>query len=349
MKIGIVNDMPMAVEALRRVLLASSEHQVIWTAGNGAEAVSHAAENRPDLILMDLIMPVMNGVEATRRIMQATPCNILLVTASISGNSGKVFEAMGAGALDVVATPQVQGTGKQNGTPDLLKKIDRIARISLFTPRSKPVSSIKQIKNTESTKWNMPDIVAIGSSTGGPQALLRILSCFPADFPAAIVVVQHMDKQFTQGLATWLNSQVDLTVKVIREGDRPRKGTVLIPSTENHVIMKSDQTLGYSAEPMENYYHPSVDVFFNSLAMHWPGNCLGVILTGMGRDGAEGMLALKQNGHYSIAQDRNSSVVFGMPKAAVEAGAICEILPLDAIGARILELLVQERRMGHHG
>ncbi|MCF6186367.1 MAG: chemotaxis response regulator protein-glutamate methylesterase [Desulfobulbaceae bacterium] len=338
MRIGIVNDMPMAVEALRRALIVSGEHQVVWTAENGAVAVSRAAEDTPDLILMDLIMPVMDGVEATRKIMQSTPCNILLVTASVSGNSGKVFEAMGAGALDVVATP-VTGSGKQGRAPELLKKINRIAQISRLTSRLKPDSPTKPAKVTVSAKNKQKNLIAIGSSTGGPQALLQILTLFPADFPVSIVVIQHMDKKFTEGLANWLNSQVHLNVKVLDEGERPQEGTVLIPSTDDHVIMNKDTSLTYTPESKDNYYHPSVDVFFKSLASHWNGSCLGVILTGMGRDGAEGMAALKQNGHYPIAQDRKSSVVFGMPKAAIEADAIYEVLPIDEIGTRIIELI----------
>lgn len=346
MRIGIVNDMPMAVEALRRALHKSDKHQIAWTAENGEAAVALAARDTPDLILMDLIMPVMDGVEATRRIMQSTPCNILVVTASVSGNSGKVFEAMGAGALDVVATP-VTGSGSRGGAFDLLKKIDRIARISGFSSAAKPAARDAS-GHPVSSAGNMMNLVAIGSSTGGPQALLQILSIFPAELPTAIVVIQHMDKQFTQGLADWLDNQVQLKVQVLEEGLHPQPGTILIPSTENHVIMKPDMSLGYSVEPRENYYHPSVDVFFKSLAAHWSGSCIGVILTGMGNDGAEGMLALKQKGHYSIAQDRESSVVFGMPKAAIETGAVCEILPLDLIGTRILELLQLEKETGRH-
>ena len=347
MRIGIVNDMPMAVEALRRALVVSGRHQVAWAAENGAVAVSLAAKDTPDLILMDLIMPVMDGVEATRKIMQSTPCNILVVTASVSGNSGKVFEAMGAGALDVVATP-VTGSGRQGRSPALLQKIDRIAQISQPATRSKPKVAVKSARSQVSAGNTHGNLIAIGSSTGGPQALLQILARFPSDFPVSVIVIQHMDKKFTAGLANWLNSQVHFNVKVLDEGERPRVGTVLIPSTDDHVIMHMDTTLHYSREPRDNFYHPSVDVFFKSLASHWYGSCLGILLTGMGRDGAEGMLALKQNGHYPIAQDRRSSVVFGMPKAAIEAGAVYEVLPVHEIGTRIVELIDNGWRLDHH-
>jgi len=349
MKIGIVNDMPMAVEALRRVLLISGEHRILWTAADGAAAVRRAQEEPPELILMDLVMPVMDGVEATRRIMQSSPCNILLVTASVSGNRGKVFEAMGAGALDVVATP-VLSNAKKNGTCVLLEKIERIAKISSRTACLRPATTVTALKAKRLSSQGavfsgrLPPLVVIGCSTGGPQALLRVLGAFPPDFCAAVVVIQHMDKQFTRGLAEWLDSQVACRVRLLVEGERPRAGTVLIPATNDHVVMQKDATLVYSVEPRSVCYQPSVDVFFQSLAAQWQKSCVGILLTGMGRDGAEGLLALKQHGHYSIAQDRQSCVVFGMPKAAIEMDGACEVLPLDAIGKRIVEILHDEER-----
>jgi two-component system response regulator WspF len=173
--------------------------------------------------------------------------------------------------------------------------------------------------------------------------LLQVLKEFPRDFPGSIVVVQHMDQQFTGGLAEWLNSQLELTVRIMKEGDRPAPATVLIPSTNHHMVMYPNKSLGYSEEPKLNFYHPSVDVFFNSVARYWRGRCIAVILTGMGRDGAQGMLALHLQGHMTIAQDQQSSVVFGMPKAAIELGAAREILSLDGIGSRIRRMMTVER------
>ncbi len=342
MKIGIVNDMPMAVEALRRTMI-SGGHQVLWLAENGAIAVERCARKKPDLILMDLIMPVMDGIEATRRIMRESPCQILVVTASVAGNSGKVFEAMGAGALDVVATPVL---GTENGTngQDLLAKIERIGILSGITKRAGPQRPVCPVQPGESPRKKGKDLLlVIGCSTGGPRALLRILSTFPRDLPASIVVAQHMDEQFIGGLVDWLNSQVAMKVRVLSKGDRPRPGVVLIPSTSHHLVMNRNNTFGYSVEPTDNYYHPSVDVFFKSVARYWQGSCIGVILTGMGRDGAEGLLALRRQGNYSIAQDRESSVVFGMPKAAIEVGAAQDVLPVEAIGAKIIDKLAAEK------
>lgn len=338
MKIGIVNDSVMAVEVLRRIITASPDHQVSWCAPNGAEAVALCRQTLPDLVLMDLLMPVMDGVESTRRIMESTPCAILIVTASVTGNSSLVFEAMGAGALDVVATPVLGAKGDGTTTNELLRKIEVIGK--LIGCRSKGISRIKPLKESKApTRPQDPPLIVIGASTGGPQALTTVLSNFPANLPAAVVIVQHMDKKFTHGLASWLNNQITLPVRVVRPKDRPQKGLVLVPSTEHHLIMTNNGSLAYSEEPTDNYYHPSVDVFFQSLVKTWTGKIIGVLLTGMGKDGANGLLSLKEEGHYTIAQDEASSVVYGMPKAAMQLKATKEILPITEIGGRVVALL----------
>jgi two-component system response regulator WspF len=336
-KIAIVNDLPMAVETLRRIVTANNRHEVVWVAENGKNAIECCAQQIQDLILMDLVMPVMNGVESTRRIMKLSPCPILLVTATVASNSGLVFEAMGAGALDVVATPII-GAEKSSTVKELLEKIDRIGKIIGISAQPSSQGLIQQ-KEVREPKENGPFLVVIGSSTGGPQALLKVLETIPSHYSAAIVVVQHMDEQFTGGLANWLDSQLDLSVRVMKEGDRPQPGVVLIPSTNNHVKMYPNKTFGYTVDPKDIFYHPSVDVFFNSVARYWRGRCIGVILTGMGNDGAQGMFALHQQGYLTIAQDRESSVVFGMPKAAIELGAAQDVLPLSEIGLKIKKVL----------
>ena len=335
MKLAIVNDLPMVIETLRRVIQAEGKHEILWVAENGKIAVEKCARHVPDLVLMDLIMPIMNGVESTRRIMQNSPCPILVVTSSVSGNSGLVFEAMGAGALDVVATPILYGDKGTNGR-ELLGKINRIGK--LIGIKEPPGSQYRHPSpgKKPTLRGKGKCLIAIGCSTGGPQALLKILQVLPADFPASLVVVQHMDEQFSGGMASWLNSQVQVEVRTLKEGEQPQPGVVLFPSTNNHVVMGPNNVLKYSIEPKENFYHPSVDVFFTSVARYWQGKCVGVILTGMGRDGAEGLLALHQQGCFTIAQDEKSSIVFGMPKAAIEMGAADKILPLETIGSTII-------------
>lgn len=336
MRIGIVNDSVMAAEVLRRIVDSCPEHQLLWIAENGTEAVLRCQNALPDLLLMDLLMPVMNGVEATRRIMKHTPCAILIVTASVTGNASMVFEAMGAGALDVVATPVLGPDGMHKAAGELLRKIELIGKLIGHFPKSEARQLARTVRRPVHRKD--PTLIAIGASTGGPQALTAVLSPLPTDLRAAVVVVQHMDKKFTHGLASWLNQQIPLPVKVLSEKERPQPGVVLVPSTEHHLVMASTGALSYSVEPADNFYHPSVDVFFQSLSKNWHGKIIAVLLTGMGRDGAAGLLALKEEGHHTIAQDEETSVVYGMPKAARQLNAAQEILPIHEIGARIASL-----------
>lgn len=333
MHIGIVNDLHLAIECLRRIVTEGQKHKVIWVADNGAEAVKLCAENTPDLILMDLIMPVMNGVEATRKIMKSTPCPILIVTASVDANSSKVFEAMGAGALDVVATPKNSDSGKA-----LLQKIALISKVMGIKQPPKKNQHVVSDKNQLQLSQNNC-LIAVGCSTGGPQALITALSSLPANFPASIVVIQHMDRKFTPGLAEWMSKQLELQVRILTKGDRPTPGTVLVPSTDNDVVLTTGNTFNYIEKSEESFYHPSVDVFFKSIATYWQDSCIGILLTGMGKDGAEGLLAIRQRGWYTIAQDESSSVVYGMPKAAKQINAADIILPVDAIGPTLLDLL----------
>jgi chemotaxis response regulator CheB len=185
-------------------------------------------------------------------------------------------------------------------------------------------------------------LVAIGASAGGPAALAKLLSDLPSTFPAAIVIVQHVDVQFAAGLAGWLGQQTALEVRLAVEGDRPRPGTVLLAGRDNHLVLTSPTRLGYTLEPADCSYRPSVDVFFKSANRLWPGHLIGLVLTGMGRDGAEGLLALRRGGHHTIAQDEKSSAVYGMPKAAMELEAAEEVLALNKIGPRLTKLLRAE-------
>ncbi|BAL27271.1 chemotaxis response regulator protein-glutamate methylesterase [Azoarcus sp. KH32C] len=329
MKIAIVNDLPMAVEALRRALAGNSGHQVVWTAADGAEAVARCKQETPDLLLMDLVMPGMDGVEATRRIMDETPCAILIVTSSVGANTWRVFDAMGHGALDAVDTP-VLGGDPRTGAASLLAKIDAIGRlIGGGRPVAMPAVRRQSV--------GIERLVAIGASAGGPAALSALLSALPGDFPAAVVIVQHVDRQFAVGMAEWLRQHSRLPVQVAEEGDRPQPGRVLLAGTNDHLAFTSAHRLGYTREPVDCVYRPSVDAFFHSVCRFWPGETIGVLLTGMGRDGALGLKALRDRGWHTIAQDRTTSAVYGMPKAAADVSAAVEILALDRIARRLVE------------
>jgi two-component system response regulator WspF len=333
MKVGIVNDLPMAVEALKRALALRPEHEVIWVARDGAQAVERCAQATPHLVLMDLIMPVMDGVEATSRIMASTPCAILIVTVNVGINTAKVFEAMGHGALDVVDTPTLSGPDATASSAAFLKKIDTLAKLvgtKRFIPSADIFGETWVIKRPER-------LIAIGASAGGPAALATLLSGLPRDFAAAFVVVQHVDERFASGMAAWLSETSALPVRVAEEGDRPEIGTVLLAGTNDHLQLMTSLQLGYAAEPRDYPYRPSVDVFFDSVSTLWPGEAIGILLTGMGRDGAKGLKALRAKGHYTIAQDQGTSAVYGMPKAAASLGAAVDILPIERIASRLID------------
>jgi two-component system response regulator WspF len=333
MKIAIVNDMPIAVEALRRALAFEPTHEVVWVANNGAEAVKYCAELTPDLILMDLIMPVMDGVEATRRIMAESPCAIVIVTVDREQNVRRVFEAMGHGALDVVDTPAVGAGNAQEAAAPLLRKILNIGWL-IGQSGSRVRSAAPHLRTTGQRQ----SLVAIGSSAGGPAALEAMLRGLPADFPAAIVLVQHVDQVFASGMAEWLSSASGLTVRLAQQGERPQSGTVLLAGTNHHIRLLKNGTLAYTAEPVNEIYRPSIDVFFESVARYWNGDAVGVLLTGMGRDGAQGLKLMREQGFLTIAQDQHSSAVYGMPKAAAAIDAAVEIRSLDKIAPRLLEI-----------
>lgn len=336
MKVAIVNDMPLAVEALRRALAFEPAHQLVWVAANGAEAVQRCAEYTPDLILMDLLMPVMDGVEATRRIMAETPCAILIVTGDSQQNVHRVFEAMGNGALDVVDTPALGVGNPEDAAAPLLRKITNIGwLIGERGHRERPAPSAQRAAASRKS------LVAIGSSAGGPAALEVLLKALPRHFSPAIVLVQHVDEVFAAGMAEWLSSVSGHNVRLARHGESPQNGTVLLAGTNHHLRLLKDGTLAYTAEPVNEIYRPSIDVFFESVANFWNGDAVGVLLTGMGRDGAQGLKLMRQQGCVTIAQDQRSSAVYGMPKAAAAIDAATQILALDAIAPRLVDIFAK--------
>ncbi|QLF93802.1 chemotaxis response regulator protein-glutamate methylesterase [Pseudomonas sp. ABC1] len=335
MKIAIANDMPLAVEALRRALAAEPEYQLTWVAENGEEAVRRCREDLPDLLLMDMLMPGMGGVEATRLIMRDTPCAILVVTSDVERNMTQVFDAMGHGALDVVAAPSL-GPQQVLDAAIVRRKIHNITWM-IGHRVARNVTSIPRRHSDGRGKR----LVAIGASAGGPASLVELLKQLPANFPAAIVLVQHVDEVFAAGMAQWLGSESQIPVRLAREGETLLPGEVLLAGTNNHLYLSSDGRLVYRPEPINQVYRPSIDVFFESVAMHWQGEATGVLLTGMGRDGARGLKLMRERGFHTIAQDEASCAVYGMPKAAVALGAAVEVLPLDRIATRLIERLSQ--------
>jgi two-component system response regulator WspF len=331
-RIAIVNDEPLAVEALRHALLSVPSYTVAWVARDGAEAVRRCVAERPDVILMDLIMPVMNGVEATRQIMAATPCAILVVTADVTRNTSKVFAAMGAGALDVVSTPTLTSGTRDASARALLAKIRLIAQLGVTcTPIAQPA--------TRSDGDAAAALIAIGASAGGPPAVAHVLRDLPVTLPAAVVVVQHVDAEFVSSMAEWFDSQCALSVRVATHDLEPLPGCVYLAAGDTHLVVNPNGRLGHQDEPLDVPYRPSADVLFSSIAKNWRGVAIGVVLSGMGRDGAVGLHELRASGARTIAQDKATSAVYGMPRAAAELKAATDVVPLARIGPLICELL----------
>ncbi len=329
MRVAIVNDMALAREVLKRAVLSVPGYTVAWVAESGAEAIRLAGRDRPDAILMDLVMPGVDGVEATRSIMAASPCPILLVTGSVTGNFNKVFEAMGCGGIDAVNTPTMGSGGRLVDAEALLAKLEKIACLHKTVPATTSHSS------KPAPGHRLPPMLVIGASTGGPQAIAKVVGGLPASYPGVVLVAQHIDADFAPNMAKWLQQHTSLNVVAVAAGISPRPGSVYLACTNDHMALTADRRLEYVREPANYPFRPSVDVLFNSVADHWPEAGVGVLLTGMGTDGAKGLLRLRQAGWRTVAQDRASCVVYGMPLAAVELNAATHVLPLDRIAATV--------------
>lgn len=336
-RVVIANDTVLALEALRRAIATDPTYQLIWTASDGEQAIEKAASDPPDLMLMDLLMPKVDGVEATRQIMARSPCAILIVTASVHRNTSKVFEAMGAGALDVVKTPALGFAFGREQTERLSTArplLDKMATARAYLGKSSRKVANRRINTVETQQLELPELIVMGASTGGPKALAKILEQMPAERQTAMVIVQHIDAQFVSGLTEWLDERSSLPVRLAKTGDRPTAGRVLVAGGNQHLVLRSDRTLAYRKAAASDIHKPSIDIFFTSLAQHWPlSSTVGkaVLLTGMGRDGAKGLLALRAAKWQTIAESEDSCVVYGMPKAAIELGAANQILNIQAI------------------
>jgi len=330
MKIGIVNDMEMATQAISSTINSTREHRVLWIARSGADAVRLCRENTPELVLMDLVMPGISGAETTRQIMQACPTGILVVTASIAGNCALAFEAMGAGALDVISTPSLSN---ESSRKEFLQKITQIGAIVAEQNKPEPPPPCRPETLSCGALGATDTIVAIGCSAGGPAALAEILGSLDPVGRAAVVIVQHIDVRFVEDLAQWLKGFAKDPIKLVAEGDLIEPGHIYLAGKDGHIEAHSCSRLRYDQSTGGLAYQPSVDVFFSSIVRNWRGRAMGVVLTGMGRDGAIGLSAMRNSGFLTIAQDEKSSALYGMPKAAAPFAS--EILPLSSIAKRI--------------
>jgi len=327
LKIAVINKNSDERNLLSSIYSRHSTHSVIWTASCGGDGLAKLDNHQPDLILLGLDLDDINAPEVTRKIMDKSSCAILIISPSIDSNAGNIFESMGAGALDATKTPECDDIDDES-VQLLLEKTKIIQK--LITNRSP-----SKTRSAPSAPSNYP-IVVIGASTGGPIVLAEILSNLPADYPHPLVIVQHVDEQFSGSFSNWLNEQSQLDVRIANNGDKLEAGTVLIAGTSDHLTLRDDHRVYYTENPKEYVYRPSVDVLFSAVAEKWNGKVLGVLLTGMGRDGAQGLLDLRNNGSHTISQEASSCAVYGMPKAAEQIKASISVESIDDIVDSIL-------------
>lgn len=339
MKIAIISNKGEDTRILVDIIAYYTSHEVIWTEKTGLDGIKQCQQQTPDTLLIDLELPDVSTADVARAIMEDSACAIVVIAASIDNKAGKIFEAMGAGALDACKIPASTIQDEDENVEILVTKIATIEKLT-----SGKKSGQHDSNATRCVRGDYP-VVVIGASTGGPIVLAEILTNLPADYPHPIIIVQHVDEQFSSSFASWLNDQTTLNVRLARNADIIEPGTVLIAGTSDHLTLANDNRVYYTENPKDYVYRPSVDVLFNSVAERWKGRVLGILLTGMGRDGASGLLALRNHGAHTISQDKESCAVYGMPKAAADINASCSIETVDQIIDSILKFGNKTRHM----
>jgi two-component system chemotaxis response regulator CheB len=340
----IVEDSPVALAILQRIFREASDIEVVGVARHGQEALAMFPMVKPTMICTDLHMPKMNGLELTQEVMARHPCPILVVSASVQEeDTQNVFRILEAGALDIFPKPRTGLASEyEKSKNELLAKIRVLSGVSVFTQRRQGAPPVRQplvqrppVKSTP-IDIRTPRVLAIGASTGGPQALLAIFQQLPKTFPVPILCVQHISEGFLQGLVDWLDSSCSLQVKIANPGETPQPGVVYFPPERHHMEINPRGQLSLSQGAPVAGHCPSVTVMFKSVAAYYRRSAVGVLLTGMGRDGADGLYTMAQAGSLTIAQDEVSCVVFGMPKEAISLGAAQRVLALPAIAPFLL-------------
>jgi two-component system chemotaxis response regulator CheB len=335
-RVLVVDDSALMRKLIPQMLERDNSIHVVGTAIDGVFALAKIAELKPDCITLDLEMPRMDGIETLRQIMRQQQVPVVVVSAHTREGASATFKALHLGAFDFVAKPEnILAEGMSEIAAEMIAKI-KAAVNSPF--RRRPMPSVGVIAGPKPKRCGVPGpasiVIAIGVSTGGPHSLEYMLSHLPAEFPAAILVVQHMPAGFTEALGRRLNDACSLDVKEAQSGDLLAAGRVLICPGGRHMRVRRmplGDVVVLSDDPKVNGHRPSVDVLFRSVAQEFGADAVGLLMTGMGEDGAEGLGVMKDAGALTIAQDEESSVVFGMPRVAIERGYANRVVSLEAL------------------
>jgi two-component system chemotaxis response regulator CheB len=340
-RVLVVDDSPLMCKILTNIVNCDPQMIVAAVANNGKEAVDLVPRLKPDIITMDMDMPVMDGLEATKQIMASTPTPILIVASTVfKAGMEKVFKAISHGALDVIDKKELELVGQKKSGEALIAKIKFLTGVRVAERPSARLRKERSVVDLRaSTKEVSDKIVAVVASTGGPQALLEILKRLPEDFPCGIVIVQHITSGFLLGLVDWLNKECKIKVKIGEDSEEIQPGVAYMAPDNLQMRVEESGKISLSNEPAQGGHKPSGDVLLESVARTYGKGGVAAILTGMGRDGAMGMKAIKQCYGKTIAQNEKSCVVFGMPKAAVEMNVIDKVLPLESIAEEIVSIV----------
>lgn len=323
-------------EALRRALQSKLRTELLWIAATESETQQQCQRMPPDLLLLDV---ALSGPRAmlVKTLVEAETCAVLMLADDPDKAVANVYEALGHGALAVAYPPSVTIDGELSGASQLFARIDRfsaLVRRQASTPETGAVTGAGLFGG----RLELGKIFAIGASTGGPSALANVLSDLPKPLQIPVLMVQHIEAEFIEGLAQWLSKQTGCDVVLAKRGDVPRAGKVYLADGNGHLVYLPSGQLTYLSGNSTDLHVPSVDMLFNSLAEN-AGIGAAALLTGMGADGAAGLLKLRQRGWFTIAQDESSSAVFGMPRAAIQLGAASRIVSLSEIGSTLAQNL----------
>ena len=339
-RVVIADDSLVAREMISQILASDPAIEVVGQAKDGLEAVDLVKQLRPDLVTMDIHMPKLDGLGAIERIMAYTPTPILVVSSSVRAEGvGGAFDALALGALEVIKKPEpADWADLERIGRDVIRKVKVLASVRVITH----IRGRREHRDSDVARppahATSRGIVAIGSSTGGPSALLAVLGRLPGDLKVPVLIAQHIADGFVPGLVTWLNAGCKITVAIAEKGVHPQPGVAYFADTGSNMVIESNQ-LSFQPPSRGQLYIPSADTLFESVARSYGEHAIGVLLTGMGADGAHGLSHLHQLGAATIVQDEETCTVFGMPKAAIDLGAADEVLPVGEIGAAIVAAL----------